>query len=218
MMARSIGWPHLQAEFRNLAVALLDSMLVYWILAALCLLIALRVPQLRIAALAGFVALSLLLAWGMLQRVRSPAEQVQVPKRSSGEPVSPAAVVSAFRLDDIATTDLHLVGSGAPFELRGRIGNQSTEMELRSFTVAMTRRDCFPGALDPSGCDLIWSNEQWFAFTLVPGEAREIAATFWARGVVPHERGTIQDSFEIVSATGRPAPRSEGATSGGSLQ
>ena len=54
--------------------------------------------------------------------------------------------------DGAVTDSLRMSGGGAPFELRGRIANNTTDTTLRSVTIRVTRRDCYEGALDPSGC------------------------------------------------------------------
>lgn len=176
-------------------------LIVYWVLAAIFLLIALAVPRLRPVGIFGCIVLGLMLSWGMLQRLRS--QDPDTPSR--GSPSSPALIVRAFPLNAIRATDLRLTGSGAPFELRGRITNESHEMLLKSFTVAITRRDCFEGALDPSGCAVLWQGQQWVELVLGPQESREVSNPFWARGEVARVRGTIRDEIRIVAAEGEPA-------------
>lgn len=174
----------------------------YWVLAAIFLLVALAVPKLRPIGIVGSVILGLMLGWGVLQRLRSQ-EPGDLPVR--GSPASPATVSSPFPLTDLQVANLHLSGSGAPFELRGHITNESAQMRLKSFTVEIARRDCFEGALDPSGCAVLWQSRQWVELTLPPGTDREFSSSFWARGDVPRVRGTIQDEIRVVAAEGEPA-------------
>lgn len=172
----------------------------YWVLAAIFLLIALTVPRLRALGIAGCVILGLMLAWGMVQRVHN-----QAPAEERGRPAAPTSAVSAFPVASLKSEQLRLAGNGAPFELRGQVSNQSTDMRLRSFTAEIVRRDCYEGALDPSGCVTLWQSRQWVELVLVPGESREFASSFWTRGDVPRARGTIQDEIRIVAADGGPA-------------
>lgn len=181
--------------------------IVYWILAALCLLIAFTMPRLRVPAIVGCVVLGCMLAWGMIQRWRGPdPSSASAPTR--GSPMSPVVVLGAFPLESIKASELRLTGSGAPFQLRGRVVNESTAAELRSITFLVTRRDCYAGALDPSGCESFMQNQQWIALTVPPQQEREFAVSFWAHGSAPRPRGTLQDSFKIVAATGGPASTS----------
>lgn len=184
--------------------------IVYWILAALCLLIALTVPRLRIPAIVGCVLLGLMLAWGMIQRWRGPEPSTSAAAPMRGSPMSPAVVLGAFPVESVKASELRLTGSGAPFQLRGRVANESTAGELRSITVLVVRRDCHAGALDPSGCEPFMQNQQWIALTVPPQQEREFAVSFWAHGSAPRPRGTLQDTFKIVAATGEPvAPASK---------
>jgi hypothetical protein len=178
--------------------------IVYWILAALCLLIALTVPRLRIPAIIGCVLLGFMLAWGMVQRWRGPEPSTSAAPPTRGSPMSPAVVLGAFPLESVKASELRLTGSGAPFQLRGRVANDSSERVLRSITVLVTRRDCYASALDPSGCEPFMQNQQWISVTVPPQQEREFAVSFWAHGSAPRPRGTLQDSFKILAATGGP--------------
>ena len=173
----------------------------YWVLATIFLLIALMVPRLRPLGIFGCIVLGLMLSWGMLQRWRS--QGTELPTR--GSPSSPGLVVAPFPLDAVVAKDLRLTGSGAPFELRGHIANESHNLRLKSFTVDITRRDCFEGALDPSGCVILWQGQQWVEAGLPPQQEREFSNPFWARGEVARVRGTIRDEFRVVAAEGEPA-------------
>lgn len=173
----------------------------YWILATIFLLIALAVPRLRPVGIFGCIVLGLMLSWGMLQRLRS--QDPDTPPR--GSPASPGLIVRPFPLEAIRATNLRLSGTGAPFELRGHVANDSREMRLKSFTVTITRRDCFEGALDPTGCVILWQGQQWVDLALPPQRSREFSNPFWARGEVARVRGTIRDEIRIVAAEGEPA-------------
>lgn len=172
----------------------------YWILAAIFLLIALAVPRLRAVGIAGSVILGLMLSWGVVQRWLN-----QEPTETRGHPSAPTSAIRAFPLDSLQYRDLRIAGNGAPFELRGQMTNTSSGLRLRSFTAQIERRDCYEGALDPSGCVVLWSSRQWVELALAPGESREFASSFWTRGEVPRIRGTVQDEITIVAADGEPA-------------
>lgn len=173
----------------------------YWILATVFILIALIVPRLRPVGVIGCVVLGAMLAWGMVQRLRNTSDDDSPPAQQRGRPISPAAQVQAVPIDQVTIDDLRLTGSGAPFTLRGRIGN-SSDLMLKSVTILVTRRACFEGALDPSGCNVLWQDKQWVAVSVPPHQSREFASSVWMRGAAPATRGRIEDSFEVVAAAG----------------
>lgn len=175
---------------------------VYWVLAAIFLLIALTVPKLRPVGIVGSVILMLMLGWGMIERLMGRDPNVGSER---GSPSAPTSAVRSFPLVDLVGTDLRIGGNGAPFELRGHIANRSKDMRLRSFTATITRHDCFEGALDPSGCVVLWASRQWVEVGVAPGEARDFASQFWTRGEVPRARGSVRDDIVIVTADGVPA-------------
>jgi hypothetical protein len=170
----------------------------YWILAAILLIVMLAVPKLRPVALVGLVILGAMLGWGMLGRFRDPAQQ---PER--GRPTTPAAALSAFPVDQVQLQNLELSGGGAPFSLTGRVGNGSAHLLLKSMMLDITRRDCHEGALDESGCALLWQTRQWIDLSVPPREERNIAVSIWARGDAPRAAGTVRDEFKIVTANGQ---------------
>ena len=169
----------------------------YWILAAIFLLIALTVPRVRPIAIVGGVILGFMLCWGMVERLRGEGPDTALQR---GRPSAPTSAFTAFPLAALGGEGLSIAGNGAPYELRGRIVNNSPDLRLRSFTAEIARRDCYEGALDPSGCVLLWESRQWVDLGLAPGESREFVSQFWTRGDVPRARGEIHDDIRIVAA------------------
>ena len=174
---------------------------VYWILAAIVVLITLSVPRLRPAGIVGCVILGLMLVWGVVQRLRG----MDATSEERGRPVSPAINLQTVPIEKISVADLMLSGGGAPFQLRGRVTNNS-DLALRSVTVQIVRKDCYEGALDPSGCVTVWQDQHWTGVAVPPHEARDFEEAIWARGTAPRPRGTVRDEFKVLSATGQ-APR-----------
>lgn len=172
----------------------------YWILATIFVLIAFAVPRLRPIGVIGCVLLGAMLLWGVVERLRDGNEDEPVVHQR-GKPTSPATVLQPVALDAVVVDDLQLTGGGAPFELTGRIENES-DVLLRSVTVLVTRRDCFEGALDPSGCVVLWQDKHWMPVSVPPQQTREFASSVWMRGAAPRARGTLKDSFEVVAAAG----------------
>jgi hypothetical protein len=173
----------------------------YWILAAICLLMALAVPKLRRAGIVGCVILAALLAWAMMQRLQDP-QSVALQER--GRPTTPAVPSQPLPVEALELK-ARLSGGGAPFKLAGTIINRSTNMILQSLALEITRRDCYAGALDPSGCIVLWRNRHWLQVTVPPQQQREFGVSIWARGDAPQATGTTQDEFTIVAANGAPA-------------
>ncbi|MFO7305271.1 MAG: hypothetical protein C0P74_007110 [Gammaproteobacteria bacterium] len=172
----------------------------YWILAALLLIVMLAVPRLRPLAAGGIVVLGAMLAWGMFGRVRE-ADPAQPLER--GRPTTPAPLLESIPVEQIEVEGLELIGGGAPFRLRGRVHNRSASLLLKSFMLDITRRDCHAEALDPSGCAMLWQGRHWIELTVPPQETREFAVSIWARGDAPRALGTVRDEFEVVTASGQ---------------
>jgi hypothetical protein len=166
--------------------------------------IALVVPRLRPIGIVGCIILGAMLAWAVVQRLRDDApDQPQVQQR--GRPTSPAATLRSIDPEQIVVDELLLTGSGAPFELRGRIENKSDAL-LKSVTILIVRRDCSEGALDPTGCTVLWQDRHFVSIAVPPQQAREFSSSIWMRGGAPGGRGTIKNSFEVVAAAGELAP------------
>ncbi len=173
----------------------------YWILAAAFALIALFFPRARPIGVAGLLLMALMLGWGMLQRARGGAAPDDEHAIRRHQPPSPAAL-QTVALDQVEAVELKLLGSGAPFELRGAIVNRSADMQLHSVTIRISRRDCYEGALDPSGCVVAWQDQHWLPLSLQPGERREFSSAIWMRGAAPRPRGQLRDEFALLAASG----------------
>jgi len=150
----------------------------------------------------GGVLLAGLLVFGLVLRL---ANEPGPDPDQRGKPTSPAAAVTSIPLDAIKVADLKLTGGGAPFELRGTIQNLSGDTRVRSITLRIVRRDCFEGALDPTGCAVIWQDQHWIPVNVPPDAERKFDASFYARAPVSRLRGTMKDEFRLVAASGEPA-------------
>jgi hypothetical protein len=181
----------------------------YWILATIFIVIALSQPRLRPLGVVGCVVLGTMLAWGVVQRLRSEDPDRPPAAQPRGRPASPAAELRSGPLTMVLAENLHLSGGGAPFELRGRIVNNSSDITLRSVTIRLIRRDCYEGAVDPSGCAKLWQDDRWIAIAVPAGQSRDFVEAIWMRGNAPRARGTVQDTFELIAAAGEGAAEIE---------
>src|SRR5688572_11327309 len=100
---------------------------VYWILAAVFIVIALTRPRLRPLGIVGCVILGAMLAWGMVQRLRSEDPSRGPAAQQRGKPTSPATALRSVPLTMVAAQDVSMSGSGAPFHVRGRIANSTND-------------------------------------------------------------------------------------------
>jgi hypothetical protein len=182
---------------------------VYWILAAIFILVALTNPRLRPLGVVGCVVLGAMLGWGMVQRLRDEDATSTTAAQQRGRPASPALAPSSIPLSMVAAEDLRLSGGGAPFELRGRIVNSASDSTLKSVTIRVIRRDCYEGAVDPSGCVKLWQDDHWIAIAVPARQARDFVDSIWMHGNAPRARGTVQDVFELIAATGDVDPAVE---------
>jgi hypothetical protein len=175
---------------------------VFWAFAAVILitLLTITVSNRGIVRVVGGVALAGLLVFGLVYRLGRGISPD--PDATRGIPSSPASAIAAIPLDAIKVEEIKLTGSGAPFELRGTIRNTSEHTRVRSLTLRIVRRDCFEGAIDPSGCAVIWQDQHWISVNVPPASERKFASSFYAHTTVPRPRGTIKDEFKLVAATG----------------
>jgi hypothetical protein len=180
----------------------LKSASVFWAFAAVVIitLLTITVSNRGIVRVIGGVALTGLLVFGLVYRLGSGVGPD--PDATRGVPSSPASAIEAIPLDAIKVQELQLTGSGAPFELRGTIQNSSEDTRVRSLTLGIVRRDCFEGAIDPSGCAVIWKDQHWLSVNVPAQSERKFASSFYAHTTVPRARGTIKDEFKLVAATG----------------
>ena len=203
--------PRVAASRKNVAFfGPLDSRIrneqtVFWAFIAVIALTLLTITLTNrgIVRIIGAVLLAGLLVFGLVLRLGN--ETGPDPEGMRGKPSSPAATVTAIALDDIEVDQLKLAGGGAPFELRGHVQNLSDDTHIRSLTLRMTRRDCYEGALDPSGCMVVWQDQHWIALNVPPKSARDFATSFYARTPVSRLQGTVKDEFKLIAATGQPA-------------
>ena len=176
----------------------------FWAFAATVLILLLTIPVSNrgVVRVVGGVLLAVLLVIGLAQRLANRGGPD--PEGQRGKSSSPTAAISSVPLDEIRVTDLTLSGGGAPFEVRGTIANTSSDMRLRSVTLQIARKDCFEGALDPSGCVTIWEDRHWVQVDLPPQSERKFVDAFYARTNVLRGRGTVRDEIKLVAATGHP--------------
>jgi hypothetical protein len=175
---------------------------VYWIIATVFIVIALTNPRLRPLGVVGCIVLGAMLGWGVVQRLRGDAGTQTPVVQERGRPSSPAAAPRSIPLAMVTAEDLRLSGGGAPFELRGRVVNGTSDTTLRSVTIRVTRRDCYEEAVDPSGCVQLWQDDRWIAIAVPARQSRDFVDSIWMRGNAPRARGTIQDTFEVIAAAG----------------
>jgi hypothetical protein len=180
---------------------------VFWafIAAIAVTLLAITLTNHGVVRVIGGVLLAGLLVFGLVLRLGNVTGPD--PDNQRGRPTSPAAAVTAIPLDSIKVNDLKLTGGGAPFELRGSVQNMSADTHVRSITLRIVRRDCFEGALDPTGCAVIWQDQHWIPLNVPPESERKFDSSFYARAPVSRLRGTLKDEFRLVAATGEPQTR-----------
>jgi hypothetical protein len=180
---------------------------VFWAFIAVIALslLAITLSSRGIVRIVGGVMLAGVLVFGLVLRLAN--ETGPDPDNQRGKPTSPASAVTTIPLDEIKVAELKLTGGGAPFELHGTVQNMSSDTRVRSITLRIVRRDCFEGALDPTGCAVIWQDQHWIPVNVPPESERKFDASFYARAPVSRLRGTLKDEFRLVAATGEPETR-----------
>lgn len=116
---------------------------------------------------------------------------------------TPAAAIESLQTNQADVTDLTITGSTAPWEFSGTVVNRNREHTLLSATIHVIRRDCYAGALDLSGCVLLWETNKRVNLEIPPGQQQRFIEQMSPRAAVARPQGTIKDEFELVGLTGR---------------
>ena len=116
---------------------------------------------------------------------------------------TPAAAIESLPPARAIVSDLTITRSTAPWEFRGTVLNRSDDHTLLSATIRITRRDCYEGAMDPSGCVLLWEGSKRVNLQTPPGQQQPFAESISPHGSVPRAQGQIKDEFQLVGLTGK---------------
>jgi hypothetical protein len=174
---------------------------VIWILFSVALLVMIIVSgSHRLRVVLAVLALTMLLI-GVTVRLKSEHDHAEDPAKVT----PPAAVISSSASVDVSNvvaSDLRMTGSGAPWELTGSIENRLASQALRSITFHLTRSDCYEGALDPSGCVVLWQSNHQIELRVPAQERRAFSSSIWPHGTAARAKGTVKDEIKVVSATG----------------
>lgn len=155
----------------------------------------------RIWTVLGLVVAGLFIIAVVRRLMTTPEQPAEIPTAT----VRPAAVITSLPLDQAEVADLAITGITAPWKLQGRIVNRNPEHTLLSATIRIVRRDCYEGALDPSGCVLLWEGSKRVSLSVPPGQQQQFVEQVSPRGSVARAQGTVKDEFELVGLTGRKA-------------
>jgi hypothetical protein len=167
-----------------------------WFLLVLVLIVALLTQRSTQVRAAIIVVLLCVLGTGIYFRLQTPPTVAVQNDRNA-----PGGDVQTIPLDAIQVSRLEMTGTGAPWKVTGTVTNQSSR-ELLSFTLAVTRLDCYAGALDASGCVTLWQGEQLVSLGVPANSTRNFAVSIWPHNAIA-PKGESRDTFEIKRASGR---------------
>jgi hypothetical protein len=176
-----------------------------WISAAVVLLVALIVSGSTRVRVIIAVLLVALLATGAILRVTSE-HQHNVQQTVVTPPAAPVSASAPVAAESVGIADLKMTGSGAPWEVSGTVSNKLGTQALRSVTLRITRSDCYEGALDPSGCVLLWQGDPLVEVRVPPDEHRAFVSRIWPHGTIARAKGQARDEFKVIAATADRAP------------
>ena len=176
----------------------------YWILAALALVLTLTVPNFRRAGVIIVLVLLILLGWAM-QRSSPWAPTPEATRQREASRSLPGPQTDSPSVSSVQAERRQLTGSGAPWTLTGRLTNTSQLYRITSVTLNIERRDCYASAPDPSGCVLQWQGGETVFIDVPPGEWREFSSAIWLHGSLPRQRGETRDTFQIQAVDGKRA-------------
>ncbi|MET0657524.1 MAG: hypothetical protein ABW110_05130, partial [Steroidobacteraceae bacterium] len=117
--------------------------------------------------------------------------------------LTPAAAIESLPPDQATVRDLTITGSNAPWDFRGTILNRSGNYILLSATIRIARRDCYEGAMDPSGCVVLWEGSKRVNLQTPPDQQQQFVESISPRGSVPRAQGQVKDEFQLVGLTGK---------------
>jgi hypothetical protein len=167
-----------------------------WFLLILVLIVALLTQRSRQVRAVIIAILLGVLGVGIYFRLQTPpAVESQSSNTASG------GDVATIPLEEIQVTRLEMTGTGAPWRVTGTVTNQSSR-ELLSFTLAVTRLDCYATALDASGCVTLWQGEQLVSLGVPANATRNFSVAIWPHNSIA-PRGESRDTFEIKRPVGR---------------
>jgi hypothetical protein len=158
----------------------------------------------RIWTVLGLVAVGLLV-FAIGRRIATTPD---VQLNTSPATITPAAAIESLPVDQAEITDLKITGSTAPWSFTGTVINRNPEHTLLSATIHVIRRDCYEGALDPSGCVTLWETKKRVNLQIPPGKQQSFVEQMSPRGSVARPKGVLKDEFEVLGLTGRPAAAS----------
>lgn len=168
-----------------------------WILFSVALLVMVIVSgSHRLRVVFAVLALTMLII-GVTVRLKSEHDH-------AGDPANvtpPAATISPsvqIEVSNVVASDLKMAGSGAPWELTGSIENRLPQQALRSITFRITRSDCYEGALDPSGCVVLWQGDHQIELRVPPHESRAFSSSIWPHGTAARAKGTVKDEIKVI--------------------
>jgi hypothetical protein len=174
----------------------------YWVIAALALVLAFAVPKFRRAGVIVGVVLLALLGWA-IERSNPWAPSPEATQEREASRSLPGPRTDSPPLNAVSAQQLQLNGSGAPWTLTGRLTNTSQRYRISAVTLKIERRDCYPAAPDPTGCVVQWQGADTVFVSLPPGEWREFSSPIWLHGSLPRTHGETRDGFEITAVEGR---------------
>lgn len=158
----------------------------------------------RIWTVLGLVVVCLFAIAVFRRLTTAPEEAVEKPPT-----FTPAAAIESLPADQAQADDLSISGSTAPWAFRGTIINHNKEHTLLSATIRITRRDCFEGALDASGCVVLWEGSKRVNLEIPPGQQQQFLEAISPHGSVTRAQGTLKDEFQLTGLTGRPASQEQ---------
>jgi hypothetical protein len=153
----------------------------------------------RIWTVLGLAVAGLFVIAVVRRLATTPEQPAEVPTAT----IRPAAAIISLPLDRAEVADLAITGITAPWKFQGRVLNRDPDYTLVSATIRIVRRDCYEGALDPTGCVLLWEGSKRVSLSVPPGQQQQFVEQVSPRGSVARAQGTVKDEFELVGLTGR---------------
>jgi hypothetical protein len=118
---------------------------------------------------------------------------------------SPSRATVSLPIATVQLTDMQLNGSGAPWQLSGRVSNADHESVIKSFTLRVTRLDCPTTLVASADCSLNWQGEHTVHMQLAPNATQSIDEAIWSHDAVPRLKGVARFDIVVTDVQGKAA-------------
>jgi hypothetical protein len=151
------------------------------------------------------VVLLLLLVWFNITPPTGVSGAKSPSASSSNSLSAKSSTVLNVSIDTVQLIDMQLSGSGAPWQLSGRVHNANTDRVIKAFTLRVTRLDCPTITAAVEDCTRNWQGEHTVRLQLAPAATQKIDEAIWSHEAVPRLKGIARVDIVVANVQAGPA-------------